>query len=43
MYAVYVYVYAVVLNCLEIPGRGICEHIGEVYVCLWGLDVSKGV
>ena len=29
----------VVLNCPEIPGGGDCEHMGEVYVCLWGLDV----
>ena len=32
-----------VLNCPEIPGGGDCEHMGEVYVCLWGLDVCKGV
>ena len=28
-----------VLNCPEIPGGGHCEHMGEVYVCLWGLGV----
>ena len=33
----------VVLNCPEIPGGGHCEHMGEVYVCLWGLDAYKGV
>ena len=33
----------VVLNCPEIPGEGDCEHMGEVCVCLWGLDVCKGV
>ena len=32
-----------VLNCPEIPVGGDCEHIGEVCVCLWGLDVRKGV
>ena len=32
-----------VLNCPEIPGGGDCEHMGEEYVCLWGLDVCKGV
>ena len=30
---------AVVLICPEIPGGGNCEHVGEVYVSLWGLDV----
>ena len=29
----------VVLNCPEIPRGADCEHMGEVYVCLWGLDV----
>ena len=29
----------VVLNYPEIPGGADCEHMGEVYVCLWGLDV----
>ena len=29
----------VVLNCPEITGGGDCEHMGEVYVCLWGLDL----
>ena len=33
----------VVLNCPEIPRGADCEHMGEVYVCLWGLDVCKGV
>ena len=33
----------VVLNCPEVPGGGHCEHMGEVYVCLWGLDTYKGV
>ena len=33
----------VVLNCPEIPGGGHCEHMAEVYVCLWGLDAYKGV
>ena len=32
----------VVLNCPEIPRGADCEHMGEVYVCLWGLDVCKG-
>ena len=32
-----------VLNCTEIPGGGDCENMGEMYVCLWGLDVCKGV
>ena len=32
-----------VLNCPEIPGGGDCEHMGEVYVCLWGMDVCKDV
>ena len=32
----------VVLNYPEIPGGADCEHMGEVYVCLWGLDVCKG-
>ena len=31
------------LNCPEIPGGGDYEHMGEVYVCFWGLDVCKGV
>ena len=34
---------AVVLICPEIPGGGVWEHIDEEYVCLWGLDASKGV
>ena len=29
----------IVLNYPEIPGGADCEHMGEVYVCLWGLDV----
>ena len=33
----------VVLNRPEIPGRGHCEHTGEVNVSLWGLDVCKVV
>ena len=33
----------VVLNCPEITGGGDCEPMGEVYVCLWGLDVFEGV
>ena len=33
----------VVLNCPEIPVRGDYELMGEVYVCLWGLDVGEGV
>ena len=33
----------VVLNCPEIPRGGDCEHMGEMCVCLWGLDVCKGV
>ena len=33
----------VVLNCPEIPGGGVLEHMGEVYVCWWGLDASKYV
>ena len=33
----------VVLNRPELPGGGDCEHMGEVNVSLWGLDVCKGV
>ena len=33
----------VVLISSEIPGGGVWEHIDEEYVCLWGLDASKGV
>ena len=32
----------VVLNCPEIPGGGDCEHMGEVYVCLWGFGCVLG-
>ena len=33
----------VVLNRPELPGGGDCEHMGEVNVSLWGLNVCKGV
>ena len=33
----------VVLKCPEIPEGGVWEHLGKVYVCLWGLNASKGV
>ena len=33
----------VALNCPEIPGGGDCDHMGEMYVCLKGLDECKGV
>ena len=33
----------VVLKCPGIPGGGVWEPSGEVYVCLWGLNAFKGV
>ena len=31
----------VVLKCPGIPGGGVWEPLGEVYVCLLGLNASK--
>ena len=33
----------VVQNCPEIRGGGDCDHMGEMYVCLKGLDEYNGV
>ena len=33
----------VVQNCPDRRGGGDCDHMGEVYVCLKGLDECKGV